>query len=41
MGIYITVGAFILFDLAVGFLFALYSRMKVSKVNIIEAIRNN
>ena len=34
-------GAFILFDLAVGFLFALYSRMKVSKVNIIEAIRNN
>ena len=33
--------AFVLFDLAVGFLFALYSRMKVSKVNIIETIRNN
>ena len=33
--------AFVLFDLAVGFLFALYSRMKVSKVNIIETIRNS
>lgn len=34
-------GAFVLFDLAVGSLFALYSGIKVSKVNIIETIRNN
>jgi len=31
--------AFVLLDLAAGFLFALYSRIKVRKVNIIEAIR--
>ena len=31
---------FVLFDLMVGFLFALYSSVKVSKVNVVDTMRN-